>query len=61
VAKVTAYYQQALSQDGWALPSSTKTAASANFVAKRSGAGATVAVNTTGPSGTAISISTYPV
>jgi hypothetical protein len=60
VAKVTAYYQQALGQDGWALTSSNKTAASANFVAKRSGGGATVAISTTGPSGTSISISTYP-
>jgi hypothetical protein len=60
VAKVTAFYQQALSQDGWGLTSTAKTATSANFVAKRSGMGATVAISTTGPTGTSISVSTYP-
>jgi hypothetical protein len=59
VAKVTAFYKQALSQNGWTLTSSTTTAASANFVAKRSGMGATVAISTMGPTGTSISISTY--
>lgn len=60
VAKVTAFYKQALSQDGWTLSSSTTTAASANFVARGNGEGATVAISTMGPSGTSISISTYP-
>lgn len=59
VAKVTAFYKQALSQDGWSLTSSATTAASANFVARRTGMGATVAISTMGPRGTSISVSTY--
>lgn len=60
VAKVTAFYEGVLAQNGWSLSSSTKTAASANLIAHRSGRGATVAISTTGPTGTSISISTYP-
>jgi hypothetical protein len=59
VAKVTAFYQNALGQGGWSITSNAKTTTSANFVAKRTGQGTTVAISTTGPSGTSISISTY--
>jgi hypothetical protein len=59
VAKVTAFYEGVLGQNGWSLSSSTKTAASANLIAHRNGQGTTVAISTTGPSGTSISISTY--
>jgi hypothetical protein len=59
VAKVTAFYEGVLRQNGWSLSSSNKTATSANLIAHRSGQGATVAISTAGPSGTSISISTY--
>jgi hypothetical protein len=60
VGTVTAFYENALHQNGWSITSNAKTATSANFVAHKSGQGATVSISTMGPSGTSVSISTYP-
>jgi hypothetical protein len=59
VSKLTAFYQSALQQGGWSISSSAKTATSTNLVAHRTGQGVTVAISSTGPAGTSISISTY--
>jgi len=59
VSKVNAFYAAALAKNGWKMTSQTVTSRSGNFIAKRSGHGATVAIASTG-SGASISISTYP-
>lgn len=60
VQKVTAFYDNALSQGGWTIISTSKTAASTNITAKRGSTGTTLSISTTG-TGTYISLVTYPM
>ena len=59
VSQVTDFYTKQLSENGWSITSSAKTSASTNLMAQRPGEGATIAISSTGPSGTSISITTY--
>ena len=60
VQKVTAFYDKALTQGGWNIVSSSKTAYSTNITARRGSTGTTLSISVTG-SGTYISLTTYPV
>jgi hypothetical protein len=59
VTKISAFYDSALA--GWTIVSSKKNPFSTNVTARRGNQGVTVSINTAGPAGTMISVSTYPV
>jgi hypothetical protein len=61
VAKVGAFYADALAKGGWKIISSSRSAYSANFTARRGTQGTTIAISSISGSGSVISISTYRV
>jgi len=60
VQKVTAFYDKALTEGGWSIVSTSKTAYSTNITARRGSTGTTLSISATG-SGTYISLVTYHV
>jgi hypothetical protein len=60
VQKLTAFYDNALSQGGWTIVSTSKTTYSTNITARKGGTGTTLSISVTG-SGTYISLTTYKV
>ena len=59
VADITAFYRKALDTGGWKVSVSVQQSEVGKFVAWRGGQGTTVVINTAGPVGTMISVSTY--
>ena len=59
VAKVTAFYDEALAQ-GWTIISSSKSGFNTSITAKKGNVGTSLSISTTG-SGSYISLVTYPI
>jgi hypothetical protein len=59
VAEITAFYRKALDHGGWKVSVTVARSEVGKFVAWRGAQGTTVVINTAGPAGTMISVSTY--